>query len=174
MRRILLSGLLLIVVLVMGQTVYAGDGVTNTLRITISPVLGKPGTVVDVQGTGADPAFDVVVTLAPQADSADDAFATVTVTPADDGTFAASFTIPDGMADGRYYLRAEQFSATGNVLQYYWNGFTVGAMAESALLPETGAIPGTPFTVTAMLALLLLVGMVLRGVYAVASAHRMA
>ncbi len=174
MRRILLSGFLLIVVLIMGQTVYAGDGTTPTLRITISPVQGEPGTVVDIQGTGADPAFDVVVTLAPQADSAAGAFATVTATPAADGTFSASFTIPDEVTDGHYFLRAEQFSDTGNVLQYYWNGFTVGAMAESALLPETGAIPGTPFTVTAMLALLLVVGMVLRGAYAVASNHRMA
>ena len=174
MRRIIFSGVLLMIVLVMGQVVYAGDGTANTLRITISPVLGEPGTVVDVQGTGANPDFDVVLTLAPQADSADDAFATVTVTPAADGTFSASFTIPDGVTDGRYFLRAEQFSATGNVLQYYWNGFTVGAMAESALLPETGAIPGTPFTVTAMLALLLTVGMVLRGVYAVASNHQSA
>lgn len=173
MRRILFSGLLLLIVLLMGQAVYAGDGTANTLRITISPVLGEPGTVVDVQGTGANPDFDVVIALAPQADSADDAFATVTVTPADDGTFAASFTIPDSVADGRYFLRAEQFSDTGNVLQYYWNGFTVGTMAEGALLPETGAIPGTPFTVTAMLALLLAVGLVLRGAYAVTS-HRLA
>jgi len=173
MRRIFFSGFLLMVVLVMGQVVYAGDGTANTLRITISPVLGEPGTVVSVLGTGADPAFKVVVTLAPQAGTADGAFSTVTITPADDGTFETSFVVPDDIAAGRYYLRAEQFSDTGNAMQYYWNGFTVGAAPESALLPETCAIPGTPFTVTAMLALLLLAGLVLRGAYAVANARRM-
>jgi len=172
MRRMLLSGFLLMVVLVMGQTVYAGEGTARTLRITISPVLGDPGTEVDIQGTGANPDFDVVIALAPQADSAEGAFATVTVTPAADGTFSTSFTIPENMTDGRYFLRAEQISDTGSVLQYYWNGFTVGAAPAGALLPETGAIPGTPFTVTAMLALLLLTGMVLRGVYAVANVRR--
>jgi len=171
MKRIVVSMILLLAVLVMGQTVFAGDGESNTLRITISPVTGDVGTVVDVSGTGANPNFEVVVTLAPQADSADGAFAFTTVSPADDGSFDTTLTIPEDMTEGHYFLRAEQFTDTGSVLQYYWNGFTVGAVAESALLPETGTLPGTPFTISASLGLLLAVSLFLRGIYAVAFKH---
>ncbi len=177
MKRVLFSVMLLVGVLLMGRTVFAGDGTSDApvnLRISISPVLGDPGTVVTVSGTGANPAFDIVITLAPQADSADGALATTTITPNADGTFESTFTIPKDTTAGHYAIRAEQFTAAGNTIQYYWNGFTVGAVANAALLPETGAIPGTSLTVTAMLALLLAGGMVLRGVYAVVSANRMA
>lgn len=171
MKRIAISILLLLSVLLMGQTVFAGDGENNTLRITISPVMGDAGTVVEVSGSGANPEFDVVVTLAPQSDSADGAFAFTTISPADDGSFDATLTIPDDMDEGRYFLRAEQFAETGNVLQYYWNGFTVGAVAESAFLPETGTLPGTPFTITASLGLLLAASLLLRGIYAAVFKH---
>lgn len=165
MKRIIISALLLGLVLMMGQTVFAGDGV-QTLRITISTVTGAPGSDVTVQGTGANPDFKVTVTLAPQADSADGAFVTQTLSPKSDGTFETTLTVPEDMSEGHYFIRAEQFSDTGNVLQYYWNGFTVGAVASAnALLPETGAVPGTSLSITAMLALLLLGGLILRGVY---------
>ena len=167
MKRIAISIILLLTVLVMGQTVFAGDGQINTLRITISPVMGDVGTVVEVLGTGANPDFDVVITLAPQSDSADGAFASTTVSPTDEGAFEATLTIPDDIDEGRYFLRAEQFADSGNVLQYYWNGFTVGAVADASLLPETGTLPGTPFTITASLGLLLAASLVLRGIYAV-------
>ncbi len=168
MRRMVVSGILLTLVLVMGQTVFAGDEGTQTLRITISPVTGAPGMVIDVAGTGAVADTAVALTLAPQPESADGAFVTRKVSPAAEGTFSAKLTVPDDLAEGHYFVRAEQFSAAGNVLQYYWNGFIVGAPVATtgALLPETGArLPGTSLGVTAVFALLFLGGMILRGVY---------
>jgi len=169
MKRVIISGILLMLVLVMGQTVFAGDEGTQTLRITISPVTGAPGTVIDITGTGAVADAAVVLTLSPQPESADGAFVTQKVSPAADGTFSATLIVPDDLAEGHYFIRAEQFSAAGKVLQYYWNGFIVSAPVATAgaLLPETGTVmPGTSLSITVMLALLLLGGMILRGAYA--------
>jgi hypothetical protein len=169
MKRIGFSLLLLTIVLLIGGTVFAGEGDTDaaiSLRIAITPFQGDPGTVVTVTGTGADPSLKVYVTLSPQADSAEDALASVEVDPAADGTFETTIAIPEDTPDGRYAIRAEQFTAKGGVLHYYWNAFTVGAGGEGPLLPVTGRLPGTPLTITAALALLLAVGMIARGVYA--------
>lgn len=168
MKRMIVSGILLMLVLMMGQTAFAGDGGTQTLRIAISPVTGAPGTVIDIAGSGATVDTRVVLTLSPQPDSADGAFVTQEVSPVADGTFSATLIVPNDLAEGHYFVRAEQFSATGNVLQYYWNGFIVSTpvTAAGALLPETGTVlPGTSLSITVMLALLLLGGMILRGAY---------
>lgn len=169
MRRVLFSILLLGIVLLMGGTVFAGDGDSTPLdiRIVITPLQGDPGTVISVSGTGADPALDVVISIAPQADTADGSLATVTVSPAADGTFSATITMPATATDGRYAVRAEQFNDAGSVQQYYWNAFTVGNGGGGDLLPVTGTLPGTPLTVTAALALLLAASMVVRGIYGV-------
>jgi len=169
MKRIALSLLLLGIVFLMTGPVFAGDGDPDpavSIRMVITPVQGNAGTEISVSGTGADSTLKVHITLSPQAGSAESALATVEVAPNPDGSFSATLTVPAGTADGRYAVRAEQFLATGGLLHYYWNAFTVGAGGE-ALLPVTGSVPGTPFTVTAALALLLVVGMAIRGVYAI-------
>ncbi|MFQ5435405.1 MAG: hypothetical protein ACE5FD_11070 [Anaerolineae bacterium] len=168
MKRVAFSIILLALVLLLGGTVYAGEGDTGaavSIRISITPVQGDPGAEITVTGTGADPTLAVFVTLSPQADSAEGALVTVEVNPADDGSFSATLTVPDDTPDGRYAVRAEQFAAGGNVLQYYWNAFTVGAGGEGPLLPVTGTLPGTTLTITAGIALFLLAVMLGRGLY---------
>jgi hypothetical protein len=168
MKRIAMSLLLLAMVAWMAGPVFAGDGDVPTprsLRITISPFSGAVGSRISVSGTGADPAQPVVVTLSPQPATAEGALVTVEVNPSPSGTFDASLTVPEGTADGRFYVRGEQFSASGEGLQYYYNEFAIGAVGASTYLPETGKVPGTPLSVTAALALLLITGMTLRGAY---------
>lgn len=168
MRRIIFSLFLLSLVLLMGNTVFAGDGSSGaavSIRMAITPLQGVAGTAISVSGTGADPALAVVVALAPQADSSAGALVATTVKPAADGTFSASLTVPANTADGRYAVRVEQLDSAGKLQQYYWNAFTVGAGGGDNLLPVTGTVPGTPLTITATLALLLTAGMVLRGLY---------
>ena len=168
MKRLIAFFLLLSLVVLMVDPVFAGDGddVPRDIRITISPFSGNAGATISVSGSGADPGQAVIVTLSPRPDTAEGALVRVTVSAVKDGTFSATLSVPADVADGRYYVRGEQFTASGNVMQYYYNSFIVGAPAEIALLPVTGTVPGMPLTVTATLALLLILTMTARGVYA--------
>lgn len=175
MRRIIFSLFLLSLVLLMGSTVFAGDGNSGaavSIRMAITPLQGEVGTSISVSGTGANPALDVIVALAPQADSSAGALASVTAKPAADGVFSATLTVPANTADGRYAVRVEQLDSAGKLQQYSWNAFTVGAGGGDNLLPVTGTVPGTPLTITAALALLLTAGMMLRGLYGVLSSKK--
>ena len=167
MKRLVISLFLLGLVALMAGPVYAGEGddVPRNLRIAITPFSGKAGDTISVSGSGADPSQPVVVTLSPRADTAEGAFATATVTPAADGAFSATLTVPSDIADGRYYVRGEQFTASGEAMHYYYNTFTIGQVG--TLLPVTGVVPGTSLTVTATLALLLALSMLVRGLYAI-------
>ncbi|HEY84604.1 MAG TPA: hypothetical protein G4N96_05790 [Chloroflexi bacterium] len=167
MKRVILSLLLLGAVFLMAGPVYAGDG-SVSLRIVISPVVGQAGTEISVSGTGAESSQPVHLSLTERNAAAGSAIVETKVTPNPDGTFNATLSVPASTADGRYVVNVEQFNAAGNLQQFYWNAFTVGSCCSDALLPETGSVPGTPFTVTAVLAMLLIVGMSIRGVYAVA------
>ena len=167
MKRVIMSLFLLGAVFLMAGPVYAGDG-SVSLRIVISPVVGQAGTEINVSGTGAEPSQPVHLSLTGQDAATGSAVLETKVTPNPDGTFSATLVVPASTADGRYVVNAEQFNAGGNLQQFYWNAFTVGNCCSEALLPETGSVPGTPFTVTAALAMLLIVGMAVRGVYAVA------
>lgn len=168
MKRLIISVLLLCLVALMAGPVYAGEGddVPRDIRITISPFSGVGGDTISVSGSGADPSQPVIISLSPRPDTAEGALATVTVTPAADGTFSATLTVPTNIADGRYFVRGEQFTVSGNVMQYYYNTFAVGNVDLGALLPVTGVVPGTSLSITALLALLLGLAMVARGVYA--------
>ena len=167
MKRVILSLFLLGAAFLMAGPVYAGDG-SISLRIVISPVVGLAGTDINVSGTGADPSQPVHLSLTERDAVAGSAVAETEVRPNSDGTFSATLTVPASTADGSYVINAEQFNAAGNLRQFYWNAFTVGSCCSEALLPETGGLPGTPFTITAVLAMLLIMGMAARGVYAAA------
>jgi hypothetical protein len=168
MKRLIISVLLLCLVALMAGPVYAGEGddVPRDIRITISPFSGAGGDTISVSGSGADPSQSVIISLSSRPDTAEGALATVTVTPAADGTFSASLTVPTDIADGRYFVRGEQFTVNGNVMQYYYNTFAVGNVDLGTLLPVTGVVPGTSLTVTATLAMLLALALVARGAYA--------
>lgn len=142
MKQMAVVVLLLAATLLMVQPVAAGQGSPDApvnLRITASALRGNPGDSVTVTGSGAVPGQSVFVSLSPQADSAAGAFITQEVIPAASGTFSVGLTIPANVPDGVYALRAEQFSPTGAVLQFYWNAFTVGAGGTGGpLLPISG------------------------------------
>lgn len=169
MKRLALSGLLLCLVALMAGPVFAGEGddVPRDIRVVISPFAGAAGTTISVTGSGAVPDRQVFVSLSPRPGSAEGAFVTLTVDPAPDGTFSATLTVPDDISDGRYFVRGEQFTPTGNVLHYYYNDFIIGNPGAEAYLPVTGNIPGTSFTVAAAMALLLVIVLTMRGIYAV-------
>ncbi len=153
------------------KPVAAGQGSPGapvSLRIAASSWQGNPGDSVTVSGSGAVPTQAVVVTMSPQADSAVGAFVTQTVTPAADGTFSVVLTIPAGVADGNYALRAEQFSPEGFVLQYYWNAFRVGAGDRGPSLPASGAeLAARPGGFNIFIGLGVLVLMLSYGLYSV-------
>ncbi|HID62337.1 MAG TPA: hypothetical protein EYP49_06305 [Anaerolineae bacterium] len=111
------------------------SGGETTLRITISPRAGPTGTAITVTGTGAHPDKLVKVSFVVSGEDWGPPLATTEVTPDADGTFEASITVPEGTADGTYAVRASQTNPlTGNVVQYWWNSFVVGA----APMPVTG------------------------------------
>ena len=171
MKRLAISCLLLCLVAWMAGPVFAGEGddTPRSLRITISPTSGIVGTAISVSGSGADAGQPVFVSLSPAPDTAEGAFVVESVSAAKDGSFSATITVPEGVADGRYFVRGEQFTENGNVMQYYYNSFVVGNPGPEAFLPVTGTLPGTSLTVTAALALLLLSALVLRGLYALST-----
>lgn len=168
MKRLVASFLLVCLVALMTNPVFAGEGddLPRDIRITINPFSGNAGTTITVSGSGADPGQPVIVTLSLRPNTAEGALASTTVSAVKDGTFSATLSVPANIADGRYYVRGEQFTANGNVMQYYYNTFIVGAPTEVAMLPVTGTVPGTSLTITATLALLLILSMTARGVYA--------
>jgi hypothetical protein len=171
MKRIILSVILLGMALLVGHPAFAGGGSGDApvnLRIAISPVQGNANTAITVSGTGADPSVAVSVALAPQTDTAANALVTVQVNPGPDGTFRATLTVPANTTDGQYAVRAEQVDGNGRLLQFYWNLFNVGAGAGVSALPASGGVTeSAPPAVIGTLALLLLIGLGIRGVYAV-------
>ncbi len=167
-NRILLSLFLLLCVSMMAKAVFAGEGSTAsevTIRLNITPRQGEAGTSITVTGSGAVPTQVVFITLSPNANTSFNALTSLEVPAAADGTFNAILTIPADIPDNLYYVRAEQFTETGSVAQYYWNTFTVGASVGAAFLPTTGRVLGTPVTMTALLATVLTLAMIGRGIY---------
>jgi hypothetical protein len=171
MKRVFLSLILLGIALLVGRPAFAGGGSGDApvnLRISISPVQGNANTAITVSGTGANPGVPVSVALAPQTDTAANALATTQVNPNPDGTFRATLTVPANTADGQYAVRAQQVDGSGRLLQFYWHLFNVGAGAGVSALPSAGGVmEGTASPVVSTLALLLLIGLGVRGIYAV-------
>jgi hypothetical protein len=171
MKRALLSLILLGLALLVGHPAFAGGGSGDApvnLRISINPVQGNANTAITVSGTGADPSARVSIALAPQTDTATNALATVQVNANTDGTFSATLTVPANTSDGQYAVRAEQIGSNGQTLQFYWHLFNVGAGAGVSALPASGEVmTDPPSTVVITLALLLLLGLSIRGAYAV-------
>ncbi len=176
MKRVFILLLAGSLALLFAGPVLAGQGDPDpgvTIRIGLDRSQADPGERVTVSGRGAIAGRNVTVMIAPQADSAVGALVTEEVIPADDGTFSAVLTVPDDADDGIYAIRAEQRAANGAVIQYYWNIFTIGAGGSGPFLPKAGGIASNPSLsltmVTATLALLLVTGLVARGVYAAAT-----
>jgi hypothetical protein len=140
----------------------AGGETGQTLRISISPISGEPGTGIAVTGEGALPELTVKVMIVSNGDTGAGMIQEVEVNPAADGTFSTTITVPDGTQDGSYAVRAEQRNQSGGLVQYWWVGFQVGS--GGALLPVTGTLPGTSITITAALAALLVVALMSQGV----------
>lgn len=159
--RVMILVTLVAILLLPVSTALAGESDT-TLRITISPVNGDPGTDIGVTGEGAKTGIPVKVMIVANGDTGENPIVEVEADPADDGTFSATIVVPEDTADGRYAVRAEQRNAGGGLIHYWWVGFQVGG--GEVLLPETGTLPGTSITVTAALAALLVAGMITQGV----------
>jgi len=154
--RILLT--MLVLMLLPGYAAVAGAEGT-TLQINISPITGPSGTNIAVTGTGAQADLPVQVMLVSDGETGDGAITVVQVDPDTNGGFAANLVVPANAVDGRYAVRAEQRSLQGTLLQFYWVSFSVG----DVLIPETGGLPGTTFTLTAILAALLVLGLIFQG-----------
>lgn len=121
---------LLLMGLFMAGGTMAGE---PTLRITISPRTGPPGTAISVTGEGAHADKPVRVAFVTSGEGGT-SLAQVEVTPQANGTFTATITVPEGVGGGTYAVRAEQINPrTGNLIHYWWNSFTV-----------TGVAPATP------------------------------
>ena len=159
--RMLMAVMLAMVLLLPTSAAFAGGETDATIRIVISPINGDPGTEIAVTGEGAKPGITVRVMIAANGDTGEGEIAGVEVTPAEDGTFSATITVPEGTPDGSYAVRAEQRNQGGGLIHYYWVGFQVGG--GNALLPVTGTLPGTSVTVTAALAALLVIVLAIQG-----------
>ena len=135
-------------------SVFLADGTMAsgpTLRITIDPRTGPPGTAISVIGEGAQ-ADKLVKVAFVTSGGGGLSLAEVEVTPQADGTFATTITVPDGTGGGTYAVRAEQTNpSTGNLIHYWWTSFTVTGAA--AATPEatapveptaTSVAPATP------------------------------
>jgi hypothetical protein len=123
--------LFLIGLLLVGGTM-AGE---TTLRITIDPRTGPPGTAISVTGEGAQTDKPVKVAFVTSGEGGT-SLAEVEATPQADGTFSATITVPEGVECITYAVRAEQSNpATGGLIHYWWTSFTV-----------TGVAPATPGT----------------------------
>jgi hypothetical protein len=153
---------LIMLILLPVSVATAGGEIAPTLRITISPIRGEPGTAIAVTGEGAQPELPVKVMIVTNGDTAAGMIQEVDVTPAADGTFSTTITVPEGTPDGSYAVRAEQRNQRGGLLQYWWVDFQVGS--GGALLPVTGVLPGTSITITAALAALLVLALIGQGV----------
>jgi hypothetical protein len=110
-----------------------------TLRITIAPRTGPPGTAIGVTGEGAQTDKLVKVVFATSGGGGT-TVAEVEVTPQADGTFTATITVPDGTGGGTYAVRAEQTNpSTGNLIHYWYNSFVVTGAAAATATPEAAA-----------------------------------
>jgi len=160
--RVTIAVALVVVLLLPASAALAGGDTATTLRITISPINGDPGTDISVTGQGAKAGIPVKVMIVTNGDTGAGVIAEVEVNPAADGTFSAAISVPEGTADGSYAVRAEQRNQGGGLIQYWWVGFQVGG--GDALLPVTGTLPGTPVTITAALAAVLVLLLAVQGV----------
>ena len=148
-------------------SVYAGEGDTP-LRINLSSSGGSAGTIITVTGQGAELNNTVRVVLSDQAAPPSKELAMVEFSANSDGSFAVSLAIPDNLADGSYYVRAEQIK-TGNVRPfYYYHRFYVGAVDQAGLLPGTGNAKNVPSSTSPEggivgLTLLLVFGLFIKG-----------
>lgn len=153
---------LAVVLLIPVSIAVAGGETDATIRISISPVNGDPGTDIAVTGEGAKADIPVHVMIVANGDTGQGEIAKVEVTPAADGAFSATLKVPEGTGDGSYAVRAEQRNQSGGLIHYWWVGFQVGG--GDALLPETGTLPGTTISITAALAALLVIVLAFQGV----------
>jgi hypothetical protein len=160
-RLVFVATLVLILCLTV-PIALAGGETEPTLRITISPISGNPGTDISVTGEGARPNIPVKVMVVRNGDTGEGLINQVDVDPADNGTFSATIKVPEGTENGSYAVRAEQRNQAGGVIHFWWVGFQVGS--GGALLPVTGILPGTSITITAALAALLVVALIGQGV----------
>lgn len=160
--RVAITLTLAVILLLPITTALAGGETDTTLRITISPINGDPGTDIAVTGEGAKSGIPVKVMIVTNGDTGEGVIAEVQVDPAEDGTFSVTISVPDDTADGNYAVRAEQRNEGGGLIHYWWVGFQVGN--GNALLPVTGTLPGTSITVTAALAALLVAVLAVQGV----------
>jgi hypothetical protein len=155
--RILLT--LAVLLLLPAYAATAGaEGIT--LRISISPSSGPQGTDIAVTGEGAQVGIPVQVMIASNGETGEGALAIVQVDPDASGRFAATIKVPPGAVDGRYAVRAEQRSAQGGLLQYYWASFGVGPVLSGI----SGGLRGVSLTLTATLAAILVGLMAFQGV----------
>lgn len=136
---------LFLISLLLANGTMAGE---PTLRITISPRTGPPGTAINVTGEGAQTDKSVKVTFVTSGEGGI-SLAEVEVTPQANGTFTATITVPAGTGGGTYAVRAEQTNpATGNLIHYWWNSFTVTGAATATPGATTPVVPTTPVTPT--------------------------
>jgi hypothetical protein len=120
-----------------------------TLRITISPRSGMPGTAISVTGEGAHADKPVKVAFVTSGGGGT-SLAEVEVTPQADGTFATTINVPDEAEWKTYAVRAEQTNpATGNLIHYWWDSFTVIGTAEVTPGAPAPVVPTTTATSTA-------------------------
>ena len=159
--RVVMALMLAMVLVLPTAIAFAGGETDATLRIAISPITGEPGTEIAVTGEGAKPGITTQVMIASNGNTGEGEIARVEVSPAEDGTFSTTITVPEGTPDGSYAVRAEQRNESGGLIHYYWVGFQVGG--GNALLPVTGTLPGTSITVTAALAALLVILLAVQG-----------
>jgi len=119
-----------------------------TLRITIDPRTGPPGTAISVNGEGAQTDKSVKVAFVTSGEGGT-SLAEVEVTPQADGTFTATITVPDGTGGGTYAVRAEQINpSTGTLIHYWYNSFTVTGAATAAPEATAPVVPTTTVTPT--------------------------
>jgi hypothetical protein len=136
--------LFLISLLLVGGTM-AGE---TTLRITIDPRTGPPGTAISVTGEGAHADKPVKVAFVTSGEGGT-SLAEVEVTPQADGTFATTITVPDGVECITYAVRAEQANpATGGLIHYWWTSFTVSGVAPATPGATAPVVPTTEVTST--------------------------
>ena len=159
--RVLIALTIALVLLLPVSTASAGGETDATIRITISPIGGDPGTDIAVTGEGAKAGIPVAVLIVANGDTGEGEVARVEFNPAEDGTFSGTITVPEGTPEGSYAVRAEQRNQGGGLIHYWWVGFQVGDCC--ALLPVTGTLPGTSITITATLAALLVLLLAFQG-----------
>jgi hypothetical protein len=94
----LMAVMLAMVLLLPTSAAFAGGETDATIRIVISPINGDPGTEIAVTGEGAKPGITVRVMIAANGNTGEGEIAGVEVTPAEDGTFSATITVPEGTA----------------------------------------------------------------------------